>query len=163
VSLSDALFFLSTTRLSYVLTWFLQSYSAVSWTTSEHLTSQQFVSSWKGYREDVSSAKVPTEISYHHEVRWGFGIPPEQKRIAWFKLLLLEPHDMPRQIRNSPRLKDAKRMMKELGKTVVEVVADYLRLLWKYAMEEIARVDGEAVSDGHLLSVMMACPAIWPP
>jgi GTP:adenosylcobinamide-phosphate guanylyltransferase len=65
-------------------------------------------------------------------------------------------------IRDSKYIKDTREALRKLGKTPVEVVTDYLRLLWQHTLKEMIAVDGEAEVEGQPLKVIITHPAIWP-
>lgn len=52
-------------------------------------------------------------------------------------------------------------MVKELGKSAIQVVADYLRLLWRHVVEDIIRDRGSSAFKGLPLKVWITVPAIW--
>jgi hypothetical protein len=55
----------------------------------------------------------------------------------------------------------AKQLLQNAGKTPIEAVADYLRLLWKHAIVNIARSFGEAAVEGLPIRVVCTVPAVW--
>lgn len=140
-------------------------YSGVAWAWSPHFKeSQRLVQNWNGYDGEINSAKVPTTLLYlpNDEVKWGFEIPPGQRPLRWFKLLLLEPADMSAEVRTSGFIRETKQMLAQLRKDPVDVVSDYLRLLWNYIGQEMIRVDGRAEVEGQPFRVVITYPAIWP-
>ena len=52
-------------------------------------------------------------------------------------------------------------MVQSLGKSAIQVIADYLRLLWKHAVDDIVRDRGSSAFRGSLLKVWITVPAIW--
>lgn len=67
------------------------------------------------------------------------------------------------EIRNSVYIREAKSMLKALNKSAEDVVADYLRLLWKHALNDMKMSTlGEAGLDGQPFRVIITFPAIWP-
>ncbi len=118
---------------------------------------------WDGIEGQKTSAKVPSKMFYKdNQIRWGFNIPPEEKPLQWFKLLLLREEDLDAGIRGSPYIKEAREMLKKLNKTAEDVVSDYLGLLWKHLLRAIQRVLGQASVDGMPFRVVITFPAIWP-
>jgi hypothetical protein len=53
--------------------------------------------------------------------------------------------------------------VEQAGKTAVEVVADYLRLLWDHTITSMKRERGSRVVDGLPFKVVLSVPAIWKP
>lgn len=126
------------------------------------------VSDWDGIEGQKTNVKVPTKILYKgDQIKWGFNIPPEEKPLQWFKLLLLRDQDMvppymDAGVRNSVYLKEAREMLTKLKKSAEEVVADYLGLLWKHLLKAIRTSLGQASIDGQPFRVVITFPAIWP-
>jgi len=118
---------------------------------------------WEDIEGQKLSAKVPSKILYKgDQIRWGFDIPPDEKPLQWFKLLLLRDEDMDEGVRDSTYIKEAKEMLNRLHKSAEDVIADYLGLLWKHVLKEL-RIDlGEAAVDGQPFRVVITFPAIWP-
>jgi molecular chaperone DnaK (HSP70) len=115
-----------------------------------------------GFNED--QAKVPSQIYYANpqaEPLFGVQIPEGVKPICWFKLLLLEERDLPRHLRQAEELKQARYEINKLGKEVVEVVADYLKMLWKAALEDV-RITYSSLINISRFCVVLTIPAIWP-
>lgn len=80
-------------------------------------------------------AKVPSSIHYgYSETTWGYDIPEDQEPIKWFKLLLVNESDLADSVGKSAQIRRARELVQEKGKTAVEVVADYLRLLWSHTV-----------------------------
>lgn len=52
-------------------------------------------------------------------------------------------------------------MLKEIDKTAVDVVGDYLGALWKHVLETIYKARGEHVIDAMVFHVVITVPAIW--
>lgn len=76
--------------------------------------------------------KAPTIISYtdHGEPSsWGYGVPAEDMPAKWFKLCLLDDADCPPHVRSATQLLASKQLLRQAGKTAMEAIADYLRLL----------------------------------
>jgi len=94
-------------------------------------------------------------------ITWGYGIPSGRKAIKWFKLLLLDEGDLPADIRNSPQIRHARDLLRQVGKTPTQAVADYLRFLWKHALVNIEQVMTQSVVEGIPFRVVLTVPAIW--
>ena len=121
------------------------------------------VTDWKILRAvaDVK-VKVPTEITYENGIRWGYDIPSDEDPLRWFKLLLLRENDMSKTIRDSTQIICAREMLRQQKKDVVDVVGDYLRLLWNSAMQDIGKQLPRQSVDGMPFRVVITVPAIWP-
>lgn len=81
--------------------------------------------------------------------------------IRWFKLLLLKNEDLNDELRSSEFIHRGRKMLKENNKTATELIADYLRELWKYTIEQINKSRGESVVDALTFHVAITIPAIW--
>lgn len=82
--------------------------------------------------------------------------------LRFFKLLLIDEADLPANIRNSPQLTAAKNLLRAAGKMPVEVIGDYLRLLWKHSMQTITKSIGKSLLDISKFHIVVTLPAIWP-
>ena len=92
---------------------------------------------------------------------WGFDVPRDGDPVRWFKLLLLKDEDLDPDLRTSDFLIRARKMLRENGKTAVDLIADYLRGLWGHAIETIERARGKSVIDAMQFRVVITVPAIW--
>ena len=92
---------------------------------------------------------------------WGFDVPRDGDPVRWFKLLLLKDEDLDPDLRTSDFLIRARKMLRENGKTAVDLLADYLRGLWGHAIETIERARGKSVIDAMQFRVVITVPAIW--
>lgn len=102
--------------------------------------------------------KVPTEISYNPNgnVSWGLCVGPEP--LKWFKLLLAEGCLL-ETVANCDVLEKTRSMLN--GRTALDVVADYLRLLWTYTVADMEkRLSKEAVA-AMLFRIILTVPAGW--
>ena len=105
---------------------------------------------------------MPTEIQYgSNTVSWGYDVSPEEEPIRWFKLLLVQDTDLTPDLRTSTQIRRARQLVREHYKTAVAVIADYLRLLWNHAIEDITRSRGESAVKGSTFQVWITVPAIW--
>lgn len=134
-------------------------YSGVSWTIAgAQDTGVHTVDNWPNGHH----VKVPTEIAYGDDgtISYGYAIAPDAERLGWFKLLLAE-NDLPQDVRESHQLKTARKLLDRLGKDAVEVTADYLRLIWQYAIAEIRHQNPRSI-DGMPFRIVIGVPANWP-
>ncbi|GAW18679.1 hypothetical protein ANO14919_081600 [Xylariales sp. No.14919] len=139
------------------------TYSGVAWATQVDFQRDQvnFIHSWPGNGRD--EGKVPTQIWYgdNEEIAWGYDVPIDAEPFQWFKLLLLHIQDLSPDIRDSKLLARAREMMEKSSKTAVDLIADYLRLLWEHAMSTISRELSEIVVEALAIHVVVTVPAIW--
>ncbi|RWA04839.1 hypothetical protein EKO27_g10263 [Xylaria grammica] len=69
--------------------------------------------------------------------------------------------DLSPDVRDSKLLARAREMMEKSSKTAVDLIADYLRLLWEHAMSTISRELSEIVVEALAIHVVVTVPAIW--
>jgi len=143
-------------------------FSGVAWAWSREPRNIHIVTDWnivdgsQLYVKDDS--KVPTAICYGPKgITWGYGIPAEENAIKWFKLLLLRENDLEDDVRKSKFLKTARSHIERIGKDPVDVVADFLRLLWQKTLTSMERVCSKSGVEGLPFKVVLTVPAIWKP
>jgi hypothetical protein len=121
------------------------------------------VRNWESIGGQKTEAKVPSQILYKgDQIKWGFNIPPDEKPLRWFKMLLLRDEDMELKVHDSTYIKEVREMLKKLNKSAEDVVADYLRLLWKHVLKDMKMALGHAAVDGQPFRVVITFPSIWP-
>ncbi|KAK8014234.1 hypothetical protein PG990_007530 [Apiospora arundinis] len=140
------------------------TYSGVAWARSIDFKANDinFITSWPGNGRE--EGKVPTELWYaddDEEPSWGYEVPADCDPHRWFKLLLLHEDDLDPELRDSEFMVRGRNMMQSCGKTAVELVSDYLRLLWEHVMSTIERACGETVVDALAIHIVITVPAIW--
>uniref|UniRef100_A0A8H7K210 Uncharacterized protein n=1 Tax=Bionectria ochroleuca TaxID=29856 RepID=A0A8H7K210_BIOOC len=140
------------------------TYSGAAWATAEDFGNDQinFITIWPD--ADLEEAKVPTTLVYKPNGTqcWGYQVPFEDKdRFSWFKLLLLRDEDLPKEIKESEPLQRARQLLDKLGKTPVEVIADYLRKLWEHTLDIIAKARSSTLLDALKFHVVLTVPASW--
>jgi molecular chaperone DnaK (HSP70) len=119
---------------------------------------------------NCDKGKAPTKIAYspaacsddklQTNVAWGYGIG-DAEAAEWFKLLLLDEEDMDRRQRQSPQIRRARLLLQRAGKSPVQAVADYLRLLWAHAIGNITKDLGESAVEGLPFRIVLTVPAVW--
>ncbi|CVK84197.1 related to hsp70 protein [Fusarium mangiferae] len=143
------------------------TYSGVAWAYSREPEEIEIVTSWESELNHCSDVeKAPTQIHYgqnNQDIKWGYGISPEHEPLKWFKLLLLEPKDIPQGAANSTQLKEARRLQSKAGREPVKIVACFLRKIWDHSVESIRRTIGDDVMKRSNFQVVITLPAIWPP
>ncbi|RPA90385.1 hypothetical protein L873DRAFT_1718078, partial [Choiromyces venosus 120613-1] len=92
-------------------------------------------------------------------VKWGFGIPSKEPKLAWFKLLLDPSKYSLDNATNSP-LTMTKQMI-PIGKRPVNVVADYLSELHKHTIDHLVKTLGKEVVEVSPLDFILTVPAVW--
>ena len=102
---------------------------------------------------------MPSEIAYTASgVKWGFGIPHREPRLAWFKLLLDPAKYSLAALNNSPLSKTTKLIPR--GKKPVDVVADYLFELYKQTIDHLEKTLGKDVVEVSPLDFILTVPAV---
>jgi hypothetical protein len=135
----------------------------VAWATRAEFENYQvnLVSSWPGTGREAG--KVPSELWYDDddEPVWGYEIPAESNPFRWFKLLLLRTEDLAPEVRECEFMTRSRGMMEESGKSAVDLIADYLRLLWNHTISTIEKARGESIVEDSAIHVVITVPAIW--
>jgi hypothetical protein len=142
----------------------VSSYSGVAWAYSKQPDDINIITNWDSTEyASADKGKAPTKMSYgkgYERTTWGYGVGDDEA-VEWFKLLLLDDSDMDPKQRRSPQIIKAKQLLQNAGKTPVQAIADYLRLLWKHAITNIERSFGEAAVEGLPIRVVCTVPAVW--
>ncbi|KAI0112375.1 hypothetical protein GGR51DRAFT_568510 [Nemania sp. FL0031] len=114
-------------------------------------------------RKNSDSQKVPSKIYYDKDgsLSWGFKIPAGVEAIEWFKLLLLNNNDLQDHLQESSHLHDAQQSLRRLGQSPVQLVADYLKVLWDHALGQICNAKGQDLINGMPFYIVLTVPAIW--
>ncbi|KAI1092295.1 actin-like ATPase domain-containing protein [Rostrohypoxylon terebratum] len=138
------------------------TFSGATWATNSDFEVGQInlITSWPGTGRE--EGKAPTELFYENgEIMWGYEVPLDSDPVRWFKLLLLKDEDLPQDIRDSEYIMRGRKMLRETGKTVVDLVADYLRGFWEHVLNEITKDRGKNVVEALRFHVVITLPAIW--
>ncbi|KAI1422316.1 hypothetical protein F5Y12DRAFT_786866 [Xylaria sp. FL1777] len=139
------------------------TYSGVAWATKVDFENHNInsVVSWPGNGREES--KVPTELWYgnNEELVWGYDVPVDIEPFRWFKLLLLRAEDLDPELRDSAFVVRARHLMATSGRTAVDLIADYLRSLWKHTMSTIEKARGVSVVEALPIHIVVTVPAIW--
>lgn len=90
------------------------------------------------------------------KTKWGYTAGTVDV-IKWMKILLEPTHDYAK----DAAVVNAKKLLARLNKTAEEVVAEYLKELWNYAVKEIARKKGDEWRSIYKLRVVLTVPAVW--
>jgi hypothetical protein len=136
-------------------------FSGAAWATLADFGGDQInlITSWPGTGRE--EGKAPTALYYEHDkTLWGYEVPPEAEPITWFKLLLLRNEDLSPEHKKSRYLDRAMGFLRETEKTPTDLVADYLRLLWRHVLDTIYKARGESAS-ALRIHIVITVPAIW--
>ncbi|EEU45996.1 uncharacterized protein NECHADRAFT_79049 [Fusarium vanettenii 77-13-4] len=141
------------------------TYSGVAY--SRRKNPPKLITNWKNLRHfNQDKEKVPSAVFYdlmtEGDFSWGYEVPIGEDVLRWFKLLLVDENDPPFKIRTSPHVMTARALIRQLKKTPVEVIGDYLGALWKHSRENIMRAVGQRVFKIARLHFVVTLPAIWP-
>ncbi|KAI3325121.1 hypothetical protein HD806DRAFT_533717 [Xylariaceae sp. AK1471] len=112
---------------------------------------------------DFDTAKVPSQIAYTTRGATTWGQQASEKlaqEISWFKLLLLDEHDLPSHLSNSTHIQQARERMEKAGKDVVTLISDYLAKVWDHALRDITRARSRDFVN-RPFHVVITVPAIW--
>lgn len=133
------------------------TFSGVSWAFSEQPEKIWEISEWpSAYHNNQSEVQVPTQMTVD---RWGYEITPDMNPVKWFKLLLLNKNDLDEDIRDAQPLKDARAWLAQNDLTAVNLIAEFLKQLWKHTYGHLKT---KISIDSIPLRVAISIPAIWP-
>lgn len=161
---------INTARLCRKVTNCQFSFSGVAWLICKPgcpPDQPEVISLWEtstdNRRSNSDSQKVPSKVNYDEngELLWGFRIPAGVETIEWFKLLLLNDKDLQSHLQDSSHLSDAKKSLHKLGKTAVQLVGEYLKVLWSHTLKQIHDAKGQGLINGMPINVIITVPAIW--
>ncbi|GJC92644.1 HSP70 family chaperone [Colletotrichum higginsianum] len=144
------------------------TFSGVSWAFSGQPNDIEVITRWEAelnYNSDTE--KTPSTLFYHGpygEASWGYGIPAatSAEPLKWFKLLLIDHQDLPRELQSSAQIAIARRLMSEANMDPVSVIAGYLRRLWNHSIDCITLSTGKELVKMCKFHVVITLPAIWP-
>lgn len=118
------------------------------------------ITSWPNHGRE--EGKAPTELFYEDgKVMWGYDIPSDADPVRWFKLLLLREEDMAEELRQSEFILRGRKMIRETGKSAIDLIADYLRALWQHTLDTIHKARSKSVIAALTFQVVITVPAIW--
>ncbi|KAF3095664.1 hypothetical protein TWF569_003538 [Orbilia oligospora] len=98
-------------------------------------------------------SQVPTEIAYPTtggQFSWGYDIQPTLSILKWFKLFLEYPDEEIAGLCDLPS-----------GKTIEDVVADFLSAVYQHAIAQLHVQRGKAVMDITQVDFVLTIPAVW--
>ena len=141
---------------------YLASHSGVSWAVNGGSQAIRVITDWPNpAAQNPSNDKVPSTISYAdaRPPKWGYLVDLTDESFRWVKILLEENdkyNTLVEQVKNSNTL------LRKLNKTAQEVVAEYLKLLWDYTLNDIKKFHPK-YQDIFGLRVVLTVPAMWSP
>ncbi|KAM3436279.1 hypothetical protein MY4824_004430 [Beauveria thailandica] len=142
------------------------TFSGAAWAISKRPADIHVITDWES--EDTGCydrGKCPTQLQYgtiDHQTPWGYNIPVNKDVVRWFKLLLLDEADLPSAVLEDPQYREAREHEERLRTSATELVACFLRSLWKHCMENITRALGSSEVVNCEIHIVMTVPAIWP-
>jgi len=97
------------------------------------------------------------------QITWGYGVPMRNEDLRWFKLLLLDDEDLEKYLSDAPlaQLTKLRRAIQDSGKEVLDIITDYLRLLWEHALQGVASSMGKGTVEKVPFTVVVTVPAMW--
>ncbi|KAM3481293.1 hypothetical protein MY8738_004549 [Beauveria namnaoensis] len=142
------------------------TFSGAAWAISKRPEDIQVITNWESETNGCSDrGKCPTHLQYgdiDHETPWGYNVPTDKDLVRWFKLLLLDEADLPSAVAENPQFKQVCEQQGRLKTSPIELVACFLRSLWKHCMENITRALGSGEVASCRFHIVMTVPAIWP-
>ncbi|KAF4633007.1 hypothetical protein G7Y89_g5117 [Cudoniella acicularis] len=141
------------------------TYSGAAWAKSGALDQVEVISQWSSHTLGATdSEKVPSDIAYNLSgipCKWGFQVNADDNPFRWTKLLLTN-----RSLANMANsqenvLDNTRRLLKQYQKSAIDVIADYLKFLWKHILDRLQKRLTVPVLNNMLLKVVLTIPAIW--
>lgn len=134
----------------------------ISWVFSDATSVEdvQVLDSWGS--GDHYQRQVPSRIVYNPRLAWGYDIDPRELAYCWTKLLL-DDHALSTEHDDSNLRKYYGAGFKTTpgGKTALDVVSDYLRLLYQHMMKELGRKLSEEILKITPIQFWFTLPALW--
>ena len=138
------------------------SHSGVSWAVNGGSKVIRLIENWPNPAAEVANQeKVPSIISYvdGKPQKWGYTVGLTDESFRWIKILLEENHQY---VTSVEPVQNSNNLLIKVKKTAQEVVADYLKLLWQYTLDDIRKFHPTFESI-FALRVVLTVPAIWSP
>ena len=137
-------------------------HSGVSWAVNGGSKVIRLINNWPDpLAQNAAKDKVPSSISYvdGKQQKWGYTVGLTDESFRWIKILLEENH---KYVTTVEPVKDSNTLLRKVDKTAQAVVADYLKLLWNYTLDDIKKFH-PSYQDIFALRVVLTVPAIWSP
>ncbi|KAL8668801.1 MAG: hypothetical protein Q9168_006582 [Polycauliona sp. 1 TL-2023] len=138
------------------------THSGVSWAVNGGSKVIRLINNWPDpTAQNASKDKVPSSISYidGKPQKWGYTVGLTDESFKWIKILLEENH---KYITTVETVKDSNQLLKKVDKKAHEVVADYLKLLWEYTLDDIQKFH-PTFREIFALRIVLTVPAMWSP
>lgn len=115
---------------------------------------------------DQDESKVPSRLVYDAQGNvkaWGYDVAGGRDEInmEWFKLAIVPDKDLPSHLRDSAKLKETKKNMRDLDINAGQVMAHYMERIWAHAQDEIRKSVGRRAFKSMPIHVVITIPAIW--
>lgn len=137
----------------------------MSWSSSE-TQAIRVITDWPNPEAvNSNSEKVPSIISYTDDGKvksWGYEVGQRDNlSLGWLKIMLESGAEEPKYLTGVKHItNDNSAILESLGKTVDDVVSDFLGELWRYTKEDIRkRVSRTTWEDS--VHVVLTVPAVW--
>lgn len=137
-------------------------HSGVSWAVNGGTKNIRLINNWRDPEAlNASKEKVPSLITYMNgkPERWGYDVGLKDESFKWIKILLEENHEYATIVQF---VQTSDTLLRKVHKTAQDVVADYLKLLWEYTIEDIRKFYPD-YEDLFNLRVVLTVPAMWSP
>ncbi|KAH0430382.1 hsp70 family chaperone [Colletotrichum camelliae] len=144
------------------------TFSGISWAFAGQPKNIEVITQWPSELSfNSDTEKTPSTLLYgtlQDDATWGYSVPAHStdECLKWFKLLLIDPRDLSPELRESPQIATAKRLLETSNREVVEVISSYLQRLWNHSIDCIARSTGKGLLRLCTFHVVVTIPAIWP-
>ncbi|KAG7294155.1 hypothetical protein NEMBOFW57_004223 [Staphylotrichum longicolle] len=139
------------------------TYSGAAWATMDDFENDQInlITTWPDFGRE--EGKAPTALLYDEDGnhKWGYDIPYNADPLQWFKLLLVPEEDLDDKLRTSDYVLRARKMLRELDKTPVDAIADFLGSLWAHILASIYKERTKSTIATMTFHVVITVPAIW--
>jgi molecular chaperone DnaK (HSP70) len=144
------------------------SYVSTAGKHSKGLADIKVVQNWPGPVKDADLAwKTPSRIAYSSEnpslakSAWGFEVSAKHQAFAWMKLLLDSEQSTKYDDPSLTASEGHGVLRLPSGKTTVDLCADYLTEVAKFAYEELKKEFGPHVVSTSPLEFWFTVPAVW--
>ncbi|KAJ3961879.1 hypothetical protein N0V92_001443 [Colletotrichum tropicale] len=144
------------------------TFSGVSWAFSGQPNEIEVITNWEAELNfNSDTEKTPTTLLYsgmQGQASWGYGIPADtaHEPLKWFKLLLIDREDLPKNLQDSMQIAIAQKLMDDANKAPTDVISGYLRRLWNHSIECIGDSISKELVKMCKFHVVITLPAIWP-
>ncbi|KAK7739029.1 hypothetical protein SLS53_005927 [Cytospora paraplurivora] len=114
---------------------------------------------------NANSEKVPSTISYDKDGKvknWGYEVTARDTSLRWLKIMLEAGSEHPKYLAGIADIRGSNEdVLRGLGKTADDVVADFLGELWKYTREDIRKRLVDQTAWESSVQVVLTVPAVW--